>query len=67
MHRPATELTGELQEPGTTLPTNAPPDLVQLVAKFCEATTLGGLPEQPAIGSVRYLANFMNRGTHRKV
>src|SRR5579862_5592131 len=40
MHGPAIELSGEFNEPRTTLSRDVPPELVQLVDEFCTATTL---------------------------
>ncbi len=40
MHGPAIELSGEFKEPRTTPSREVPPDLVQLVNEFCDATTL---------------------------
>ena len=40
MHGPAIELSGEFKEPQTTPSREVPPDLVQLVNEFCDATTL---------------------------
>ena len=41
MHGPGVELSGAPEEPRATLSRDVPPDLVQRVADFCEATTLG--------------------------
>ncbi len=41
MSEPATQVTGDPRGPGEAPLQNVPPDLVQQVAEFCEASTLG--------------------------